>query len=139
MDKFTERVIALKGKVMRLAVSGGFHSPFMENAAKELYNYMERCSFRAPSVPVYSNATALPYTEDPRDLLFRQVKSPVLWQKTVENMISAGCTVFIEAGAGKVLSGLVKKISGSVAVYNVEDQNSLQRTAEALTGGESNA
>lgn len=139
LDKFTERVTSLKGKALRLAVSGGFHSPFMEKAAEELYDYMERFDFCVPSVPVYSNATALPYYEDPRDLLFRQVKSPVLWQKTIENMISDGCSAFVEAGAGKVLSGLVKKISGSAAVYNVEDLNSLLSSADALTGWKNDA
>ncbi|OQB25115.1 MAG: Malonyl CoA-acyl carrier protein transacylase [Firmicutes bacterium ADurb.Bin182] len=138
LSRFTDRVSESKGKAIRLPVSGGFHSPFMDKAAAEFSDVLRDCSFCDPSVPVYSNVTALPYSSDPKDLLCRQIKSPVLWQKTVENMISDGCTVFIEAGAGRVLSGLVKKISGAVTVCNVEDIESLKIAADVL-GGKSNA
>ena len=56
------------------------------------------------------------------------MKSPVRWQETIENMIKDGYTDFIEVGAGKTLSGLIKKISKEVRVFSVEDKDSLEKT-----------
>jgi len=66
-------------------------------------------------------------------LLTKQVNNPVLWQKTIENMIKDGFDTFIEVGPGKTLSGLMKKINPDVRVYNVSDVPSLENTAEELT------
>ena len=74
----------------------------------------------------------LPYGENPAELLSRQVKSPVQWQKTVENMLADGYDTFIEVGAGKTLAGLIKKIGGTKRICNVTDCATLQATLEAL-------
>jgi len=78
-------------------------------------------------IPLYANATARVYG-DPKELLSRQVNHPVMWQRTVENMIGDGFDIFIEAGPGKTLSGLIKKINADVRVYNVSDAESLENT-----------
>lgn len=119
-------------RVMDIPVSGAFHSPFMASASTKLYDAMANLSMRSPTIPVYANKTAEPYGENMRETLAEQVKDPVQWQKSVENMIAAGAEVFIECGAGKTLAGLIKRIDKSVAVYSVQDAESLQAVVEVL-------
>lgn len=123
------------GKVMKLAVSGAFHTPFMEEAAKALQKKLAGWNLNLPSIPLYANVSAMPYDQNISDLICRQVKSPVLWRKTIENMRADGFDIFIEVGAGKTLSGLIRKICPECGVYNVEDKQSLESTVEALRGG----
>lgn len=120
-------VSAAGGKTVRLAVGGAFHSPFMEEAADEIASYLRDKTFGAMRVPVYSNLTARVY-DDPKRLLSLQAKSPVLWQKTVETMISDGFDTFIEVGPGKTLCGLIRKIDGGVRALSVSDMASLEKT-----------
>ena len=127
-DRIVEAVKEAKGKGVKLAVSGGFHSPFMNSAAKGLSEYLENVTLGVPSIPLYSNVTAKPYGEDNTDfrtLIESQVISPVRWQKTVENLIAEGVDTFIEVGVGKTLSGIIKKISPDVRVFNVENKETL--------------
>ncbi len=127
-DRIVEAVKESKGKGVKLAVSGGFHSPFMNSAAKGLSEYLENVTLGVPSIPLYSNVTAKPYGEDNTDfrtLIESQVISPVRWQKTVENLIAEGVDTFIEVGVGKTLSGLIKKISPDVRVFIVENKETL--------------
>ena len=132
MDAFSEKIKELGGRTIPLAVSAAFHSPFMEKAAGEFKNELESFDIKLPEIPVYANLTAKPYEGDVRDALEKQMKSPVKWQETVENMIADGVTDFIEVGAGKTLSGLIKKISKDVRVYSVEDAKGLEETVEAV-------
>jgi len=124
------------GKAMKLPVSGAFHSPFMAGASKELEEYLSDKTLFAPKIPLYSNLTAEPYGKDAALLLSKQVSSPVLWQRTIENMIRDGFDTFIEVGAGKTLSSLIKKISGEVKTYNVENPEGLKVTVQAVMGGQ---
>lgn len=115
------------GKALRLAVSGAFHSPFMDQASRAAAEYLKDRCFGAMTVPIYANTTAKIY-DNPEQLLSAQINSPVLWQKTVENMIEDGFDTFIETGMGNILSGLIKKINPAVKVLNVCDNVSLDRT-----------
>lgn len=58
--------------------------------------------------------------------------SPVKWEDTINNMIADGFDTFIEVGAGKTLSGLIKKISADVKVYNVDSAETLEETVKAV-------
>ena len=129
---FDEKISSLGGKCLPLAVSAAFHSPFMDEASSEFTNVLKKFKITAPQMPVYANITAKPYGNDVVEMLGMQMKSPVKWQKTIENMISDGFTDFIEVGAGKTLSGLIKKISKEVNVYSVEDADSLNATVQAV-------
>ncbi len=139
LSLFTEAAEKRRGRVIRLAVSGGFHSPFMDGAAVAIKKYFDEGInlTRQPSpCKIYGNVTAEPYgVEDMAAMLTAQVNSPVLWQRSIENMIADGCTTFVEVGAGKTLCGLIKKINPEVTVCNVEDISSLNRTAELIRGG----
>jgi [acyl-carrier-protein] S-malonyltransferase len=125
LELFKTRVKDAGGKVMPLKVSGGFHSPFMAPASDQFAAELDNCVITPPSVPLYSNVKAQQYEDDYKGLLAQQIKSPVQWWRTVENMIAAGAGTFIEVGPGKVLSGLVSRISDKVRVLNVEDEASL--------------
>lgn len=132
VDSLMEKVKEEGGRAVPLAVSGAFHSPFMAKAASELAEHLKLYTLKKPQIPVYSNLTAQPYGECVAEYLEKQVKSPVLWQKTIENLINEGYTEFIEVGAGKTLCGLIKKISKDVSVYSVENAEGVTATVTAL-------
>lgn len=128
LEEFKTLVREKGGKALPLKVSGGFHSPFMASAAERFQTELEDFIITPPSIPLFANVTAMPYDDDFKGLLSQQIKSPVLWRRTVENMVEAGTDTFIEVGPGKVLSGLVSRISDKVRVFNVEDETSLLKT-----------
>lgn len=136
MEQFIQKVPQAGGKAIKLAVSGAFHSPFMNNASDEVSTYLEDKQLHTPKLPTYSNVTAQLYSENAKELISKQIKSPVKWQQTIINMINDGFDTFIEVGAGKTLSGLIKKTSNEVRIYNVENLASLEKTISELNGGE---
>lgn len=132
MEPFCEKAKELGGRVVPLAVSAAFHSPFMNEASEKFGNELKNYSITKPKLPVYANTTAQPYGDNPAELIEKQMKNPVKWQETIENMIKDGFTDFIEVGAGKTLCGLIKKISKEVNIYSVEDAATLEETVQAV-------
>ncbi len=111
-------------RAVQLQVGGAFHSPLMEPAREELAGAIEKTPFAEPLCPVYQNATALPVT-DPAEIrknLVAQLTTPVRWTQSVQRMIADGVDRFIEAGPGKVLQGLIRKIDRSVQVESLKDK-----------------
>ncbi|PLK46274.1 ACP S-malonyltransferase [Emticicia sp. TH156] len=100
-------------RALVLQVGGAFHSPLMEPAREELAKAIENTTFSTPSCPIYQNVNAQPSTdiETIKANLIAQLTAPVRWTQSVQNMVAGGATKFIECGPGKVLQGLVKKIS----------------------------
>ncbi|MSR20643.1 MAG: [acyl-carrier-protein] S-malonyltransferase [Gemmatimonadetes bacterium] len=98
-------------KVIPLKVSGAFHSALMEPAAGPLRRRLEAIEFRNPTFPVVSNVTARPVTTggEARELLVRQLTSPVRWSASVAAMVGAGADRFLELGPGKVLATLNRR------------------------------
>lgn len=135
LASFAADAAELKGIVKILNVSGGFHSPFMASAAEGLEEELKGYTLHAPEMPVYSNFAAEPYEGKASRLLVKQVSNPVRWQQTIEHMIRDGADTFIEVGAGKTLSGLIRKISKDVTVYNVQDKQSLDSALNGLLIG----
>jgi len=103
-------------RAVPLPVGGAFHSPLMQPAREELASAIEATSFRPPTCPVYQNVNALPSKEIVaiKKNLVDQLTAPVRWSQSVQNMAKDGATTFIECGPGKVLQGLVKKITPGV-------------------------
>jgi [acyl-carrier-protein] S-malonyltransferase len=99
-------------RALLLPVGGAFHSPLMEPARVRLADAINNTNFKAPLCPVYQNVDAQPYTnpEQIKQNLIAQLTAPVRWTQTVQNMLAKGAITFTEAGPGKVLQGLVKKI-----------------------------
>ena len=105
-------------RALPLKVGGAFHSPLMEPARQELAEAIAATEFHAPVCPVYQNVDALPHT-DPAEIkanLIAQLTAPVRWTQSARNMIADGATEFVEISAGRVLQGLVSKVSRDVTV-----------------------
>jgi len=119
IEKATE-ILKVSGakRVLPLKVGGAFHSPFMEVAAMELEDAINKVTFSKPICPVYQNYTAKA-SEDTtviKENLIKQLTSPVLWTQTIQNMVADGAGHFTEYGPGIVLQGLIKKITQVEAI-----------------------
>jgi len=110
-------------KAMLLPVSAPFHCALMKPAADRLAGVLDSIPVHVMALPVVANADAAPNMnmDKVKPLLVTQVCSPVLWEQSVVKMCSLGVTRFVEIGPGKVLSGLVKRISKEVEIHNIED------------------
>lgn len=100
-------------RALVLPVGGAFHSPLMEPARVELEAAINATNFHRPICPVYQNVTAKAVS-DPDEIkrnLIAQLTAPVKWTQSVQQMVQDGATHFTEVGPGKVLQGLIKKIS----------------------------
>lgn len=118
-EKLTE---AGAKRAIELNVGGAFHSPLMEPAREELAAAIDKTDFSKPAAPVYQNVDALPH-DDPEKIkenLKKQLTAPVKWTQTVQKMIEDGADEFVEAGPGKVLRTLVKKIERKAEVSGTE-------------------
>lgn len=121
-------------RVVPLAVSGAFHSKFMENAGKEFESFVSDLELNNASIPVITNVDALETVEssDFRIKMPKQIYSSVHWTQTIEKIVENGVEIFIEIGPGKVLAGLNKKIAPEAKVFNVFDKASLDATVASL-------
>ena len=121
-------------RVVPLAVSGAFHSKFMESAGGKFEEFIAGVELNNASIPVITNVDAEPTidSEDFRAKMPKQIYSSVYWTQTIQKMVEEGVDTFIEIGPGKVLAGLNKKIAPEANVYNVFDLASLESTVEAL-------
>ncbi len=135
LDAFCGDCKAAGARVVPLAVSGAFHSPFMDEAAAALAEELKSIPVQKAVVPVYSNASAELYPDDAQGIraaIATQVNHPVQWQAILEKLHADGFDTFIECGAGKTLAGLVKKTLKGVNIYNVEDADGLKAVVDAL-------
>lgn len=100
-------------RALPLQVGGAFHSPLMEPAREKLAKAIDSASFNTPVCAVYQNVNALPSTDVKtiKANLISQLTAPVRWTQSVQQMTKDGAKTYIECGPGKVLQGLVKKIS----------------------------
>jgi len=108
-------------RALPLNVGGAFHSPLMELARAELESAIMETEFSEPICPIYQNVNASPATDvdEIRKNLIAQLTSPVRWTQTIKNMVAHGATEFVESGPGKVLQGLVRKISPESATRSI--------------------
>lgn len=115
-------------KAMLLPVSAPFHCALMKPAADRLAKVLDLVSANDMLLPVVANANAAPNQDKEmvKPLLVTQVCAPVLWDQSVKVMAGLDCARFVEIGPGKVLSGLVKRITKEVATANVEDLATLK-------------
>lgn len=132
IEKLIPAVKTAGGIAKLLRVSGAFHSPLMSGASEAFSEELEPYDFSVPRIPLYSNCTGKPYGNNARELLVRQVCSPVHWQTLIENMAAVGVDTFIEAGPGKTLSGFIKRTLPNVRILSVSDEETLAATLEVL-------
>jgi [acyl-carrier-protein] S-malonyltransferase len=108
-------------RVVRLNVSGAFHSPLMDRVAGRLAEKLDGVEFSRPSGQLIPNVTARA-TQDPEEIkksLTGQMESPVRWTESMEELVSLGCDTAVEAGPGSVLKGLFRRINRDVTVHSV--------------------
>ncbi len=121
MADFTAAVRAAGGRAIPLKVRGGFHSPFMQEASEGFAEVLDGMKIGQPSLSVYSNLTAEPYTGDVKGLLSAQICNPVRWERTIRNMIASGIDTFIEIGPGKTLTNMMGKIDAGVRACSASE------------------
>lgn len=121
-------------RVVPLAVSGAFHSKFMEGAGASFGEYLQEFELNDAKLPVITNVDANETTlaSEFKSKMSKQIYSSVHWTQTIQKMIANGVDTFVEIGPGKVLAGLNKKISMDITTYNVFDKESLENTVNAL-------
>lgn len=122
-------------KTVVLPVSAPFHTSMLKPAADNLAKELENINLNDMNIKVISNVDANYVQKDKiKDLLRKQVMSPVLWEQIIIKMINDGVDTFIEIGPGKALTGFVRKVNRKLKVFNIEDTKSLNKTVEALGG-----
>lgn len=121
-------------KVVPLPVSAPFHCSLMKSAEVKLQKELEKTTFNDFAFPVITNvdAEAINAGSRARSALVRQVCSPVLWVDTMKQLVSHGIQAVVEIGPGKVLSGLMRRYNKDIECYQVEDEESLEKTVSAL-------
>ncbi|MEG1001984.1 ACP S-malonyltransferase [Clostridium sp.] len=124
----------LGGMGIALNVSGPFHSSLLKEASLEFLEQLKNIKFNKLNKVVYSNVTGLPYgeSEDLKESLSKHIRTAVLFEKTIRDMLDKGVDTFIEVGPGKALSGFIKKIDRKVNVYNVCDLESLNKVISSI-------
>tara|TARA_S200000501_G_scaffold378888_1_gene444581 strand:- start:6714 stop:7622 length:909 start_codon:yes stop_codon:yes gene_type:complete len=114
--------------VTLLNVSGAFHSPLMEPARESLAVKLNSIEIKDSKYPVYANVNAKPIKNgtEIKKLLIRQIVSPVLWEKSIKNMVQNGINNFLEIGPGKILQGLSKRICSEIPITGIESLTDLE-------------
>ncbi len=138
-----EEVFRKKGirKVVRLNVSGPFHTPFMKEAADKLFDIMKKRDFKDALIPIVSNvdASLISFEEEIKDKLYKQIFSPVNWVKVVEKLKEMNINLLFEIGPKNILKNLIKRIAPEIEVVNIEKIEDLEKVApivEKINKGE---
>ncbi|MDQ5824678.1 MAG: ACP S-malonyltransferase [Chloroflexota bacterium] len=124
LERVTELATAAGSRrVIPLQVSAAFHSRWMRPMSEEFARYLGGTAFAEPQIQVVANVTARPApdAQDIRRLLEMQTYSPVRWVESVQYMVQEGVTTFVEVGPGRVLSGLIKRITREAQVISSEE------------------
>ncbi len=138
LNALREAVEKLRGtgykKAVFLNVSGPFHSPLMRDAAERLKGELNRIPEVDMQIPVVYNVDATPSQEKKavKEKLYRQMFSPVLWERSIRRMVDEGVEVFLEVGPQKVLTNLIKRIVPAIPCYNVESMEDVSMVKGAV-------
>ncbi len=122
-------------RAIKLNVAGAYHSRLMTTAQEKLAAELAAAAITTPGIPVVANFTARPVSspDEIRSTLTSQVTGSVRWIESIQYLVSAGHTLFVEIGPGKVLAGLVAKIAPDATVISIEDIPSLDTAVEKLS------
>lgn len=108
-------------RALPLKVGGAFHSPLMQPAKEELQKAIENTKFSTPKCPIFQNVDGKAH-EEPSEIqqnLISQLTSSVRWTASVQAMIAAGATEFVECGSGKALQGMIARIDKTVSAHGL--------------------
>jgi [acyl-carrier-protein] S-malonyltransferase len=130
-----ERLAKERGakRAMRLEVAGAFHSSLMEPAAKALAKALEKITLALPRLPVISNVTGWPVQspEEIRQLLVKQIVSPVQWEGSMRWFLQQGVTRFVEMPPARVLTGLLRRIDASATCAAIDEPADVEKLLSA--------
>ena len=121
VSEVAEKLGAMKSIV--LDVAGAFHTPIMDSAVEKLIAALEQVEFKPSRIPVFSNVDAAAHStpDEFRELLVKQVCSPVLWHPLMDKMLADGFGEFYEVGTGRVLRSLIKRIARKTPTHGTLD------------------
>ena len=121
-------------RTVMLNVSGPFHSPLLIAAGEVLWRELEKTAFSKLQIPYVTNvhAETVHDISQTKQLLKKQVSSPVKWMQSMDHMIAEGTDTFVEIGPGKTLTGFMKKINREVKVYNISTWEDVEKVAGEL-------
>lgn len=124
------------GRGVKLSISVPCHCRLLQGAAERFAAELDKVPFRACKIPVIPNCDPdLLHTQDrSRELLAKQITSPVRWKETIEKIAASGIDTIVELGPKRTLSGLIRRIDRRLRILNVEDGESLEKTVAALNG-----
>lgn len=122
-ERAAELAEAAGGRAVPLAVAGAFHTPIMKPADDQLAEVLGEAAISPPEIPVISNVDADVHSdpEEIRSILVQQVLQPVRWEDSIRRMLDNGIDQFYEVGPGKVLKGLMKRISRKTPFTTIND------------------
>jgi [acyl-carrier-protein] S-malonyltransferase len=128
------KILKEKGlrKIIPLNVAGAYHSRLMQGAGEKFGEVLKEFSIKAPSVPLAQNYTGgiVGNADDIRKNLINQVAGSVRWEECMKTFIKEGADTFIEFGPGNVLTGLLKRTDRSIAGYNINSIESVEKFSE---------
>jgi len=137
VGKAGELAVAKGARAIRLKVSGAMHSELLRGAEDEFKAFLDTVTFLSPERPVLHNVTA-DTCDDPgeiKDIMARQLCSPVRWFESAQKMMAREVTDFVEVGPGKVLSGMMKKTLTAdfpATIYNVNNLKTLEHYLNSI-------
>ena len=128
IDLLIEDLNSTSIKNIKLPVSAPFHCKLMRSATEIMKQKIVETNFKDPDNPIISNVTAkeTKNSNEIKELLIKQIESPVKWRESVLYMIENGIKKFIEIGPGKVLSGLIKRIDKNLSITNINEINDIK-------------
>ena len=127
---------AAGARAIRLKVSGAFHSPLMQSAADKMRIALGGVGFSDPNPPVIGNVTALilKSADQVKEELSAQLMSQVRWEACVRAIAGNGVSAVVECGPGRVLSGMIRKIDGSLAIHGAGSVKDVEETLAGILG-----
>jgi [acyl-carrier-protein] S-malonyltransferase len=122
-ERVAEQANVERFNAIPLAVAGAFHTPLMKPADEILAKALSETTMKSPTIPVISNVDAEAHSEpaEIRDILVKQILSPVQWEKSMRKLLAEGFDTFYEVGPGRVLRGLMKRIDRKIKCFGVEE------------------
>ncbi|MDR2724207.1 MAG: ACP S-malonyltransferase [Holosporaceae bacterium] len=130
VNRVMEKASRFNVKMIMLDVSGPFHSKLMENAVEEISEALEKTNFRCPLKPIISNITAQAETNNFKELLIKQLTGRIRWRESILWAESQAVSKCIEVGFGKVLIGLIKRITPNMKLISINSLGSLENFAD---------
>jgi [acyl-carrier-protein] S-malonyltransferase len=118
--KLNEIATGRGNRTIPLAVTGAFHTSIMKPADTALAKVLNSITLRTPRMPIWSNVDAKPHTDpaEIKELLVKQILSPVQWESTMRGLVDLGIDRFYEIGPGRVLAGLLKRVNRKLEIKN---------------------